>query len=40
MALETLLEDDRARKAKFQNLDRRALWAQALTQLSQSLSDL
>ena len=40
MALETLLQDDRARKPKFQKLDRQALWAQELALLNQSLSEL
>ena len=40
MALEILLEDDRARKPKFQKLDRQALWNEELEQLNQSLSYL
>ena len=40
MALEILLEDDRARKPKFQKLDRQALWNEELEQLNQSLSSL
>ena len=40
MALEILLEDDRARKSKFQKLDRQALWIEELEQLNEPLSYL